>query len=50
MLLRSELVSVGGTHQIGDFDTRPRAEDTKTIMERAFKVIPSLKVGYVLCR
>jgi hypothetical protein len=39
-----EYVTVGGTRQENDADTRVRKEDAKIIWENALKVMPALKV------
>jgi hypothetical protein len=40
---------IGGTHQVGDKDTETRADDGAAIMERAVRVLPSLKVNTSKC-
>lgn len=38
-----ELVTIGGTRTSNDMDINVRPEDTKTILENAYKIVPSLK-------
>ena len=37
-------MTVGGTRQDDDYDTSVRESDRNAILERAFKVVPALKV------
>lgn len=47
ILCRVDYVTVGGTRQSGDEDTRIRAKDSQEIWDRAVKAMPSLKVMYI---
>jgi hypothetical protein len=39
-----ETVVLGATHQWGDWNTSPSAEDRKRILENCYKLVPAMKV------
>lgn len=41
----ADTVVLGGTLGKGDFDTTPRDEDRRGILERAYQVVPSLRAA-----
>eukprot|EP00057_Strongylocentrotus_purpuratus_P030425 XP_781644.3 PREDICTED: D-amino-acid oxidase isoform X2 [Strongylocentrotus purpuratus] len=48
MFVRQDDVTVGGTAQLGRWDTEVDPEDAKQIWERACKVVPSLKSAKII--
>lgn len=47
LCVRMDSIVIGGTGQLNNFNTNPTAQETKEIIARVSRIVPSIKVSEV---